>query len=122
MPMVHLVRLGVGVFGGQLCICHPLRLLGWCHRMAAVGPEAHDADGLEHRNVDPRVKHSRDDYGVVGPQKDRRFEPPDVLGLIALMGLLIYALIRGMDATIAGMLTGLFGVLLGRVARKNEKP
>jgi hypothetical protein len=41
-------------------------------------------------------------------------EPADVLGAIALIGLMAYALHRGMDATIATMLTGLFGMLIGR--------
>ena len=49
------------------------------------------------------------------------FEAPDILGMVALIGMLTYALLNGMDATIAGMLSGLFGVLLGRSTKRNGK-
>jgi hypothetical protein len=51
-------------------------------------------------------------YTIGEPVKNAR--PADILGGIAMVGLLVYALIYGMDATISSMLTGLFGVLLGR--------
>ena len=35
------------------------------------------------------------------------------LWTIATVGLLTYALIRGMDATVTAMLTGLFGAMFG---------
>lgn len=37
-----------------------------------------------------------------------------------MIGLIVYALVRGMDATTASMLTGLLGVLVGRTTRNRN--
>ena len=47
----------------------------------------------------------------------KNIQSTDILGAIALIGMLAYALIYGMDSTTSAMLTGLFGVLLGRNMR-----
>lgn len=126
MEMVHLGSVAAGLFGVELRGRDDLRLLGWHHRMATMGAGGVHSNGPKHRGGDPGAGGSGHADGDGDPEnRARRFfihiEPPEALGAIALIGLLAYALLRGMDPTIAGMLTGLFGVLLGRSTKKNGK-
>jgi len=112
------------VFGILVRRRDAVRILGWRCNFAAVDRGGHDADGPQHGDGDPGAGNRYHDYGDRDPEHQSKrvsFEAPDVLGGIALIGLLTYALLRGMDATIAGMLTGLFGVLLGRSTKSNGK-
>lgn len=126
MEMAHLGGVAVRFSRSVLCVRHALRLLGWCQRMDKLESEGDYPDGPKHSHGDSGAGCRTDDRGN-GDSENRpkripvSFEPPEILGGIALIGLLAYALIRGMDATVAGMLTGLFGVLLGRSTRKNGK-
>jgi len=56
-------------------------------------------------------------YHVENENSVKNIQSTDILGAIALIGMLAYALIYGMDSTTSAMLTGLFGVLLGRNMR-----
>lgn len=123
MEMVYLVSVVVGLLGYLLLRSHALRLLGWRCGMANVG--GGDADGVEHGGVHRSAGNRGNDPGAnCGEPRTSvgaRFEALDILGGIALIGLLGYAFINGMDATISNMLSGLFGVLFGRSTKKNGK-
>lgn len=123
MEMVYLGGVVVGVLGLLLRRSHSLRLLDWRCRMANVVEG--NADGPEHGGVRRSAGNRGNDPGAnCGEPRTSlgaRFEALDILGAIALIGLLGYAFINGMDATISNMLSGLFGVLFGRSTKKNGK-
>lgn len=99
-----------------------LRLLVRPRMASALDADGHDSDGPEHGRIP--VRHgTRPDVrfrgGPTGNGRSQRFLPTDILGAIALVGLLLFILIRGMDPTAAAMLSGLFGVLFGRMTKTN---
>ena len=105
-----------------------IRFLGGLHVRFAMagGPvDGPHTDGPEHRDVGQRDRGWCDDPGAREPENARpsfweRLEPADALGGIGMIGLIVYALVRGMDATTASMLTGLLGVLVGRKTRNRN--
>lgn len=126
MDMGNVGRVAVGFFGLDVRRINPLRLLGWYQKLAKLDGGGDGEHGGQHGDSSAGAGGRRDDCLDGNPQdRPARFsvqlDPPDILGGIALIGLLAYALLRGMDATIAGMLTGLFGVLLGRSTKSNGK-
>lgn len=91
--------------------------------MAALGTGKND-HGVPNRPV----HHGARDGGYDDDKPDRtplgfwpglQIEPIDLLGAIALVGMLIYALIYRMEPMVAEMLKGLFCVLLGRTTKRN---
>lgn len=115
-------RLVIGIFGDLRRWYDDLRLLVGERRIETLDRGGDGGDGPEHGGLRGNAG-DRSDDGLSGRHEKRewnvRIEPTDILGGIALIGLLTYALLKGMDATIAGMLTGLFGVLLGRRTKGN---
>lgn len=107
--------------------CRFMRVLEWCRAFAKVDHGGNNANGAEHSSLRNASRDCGDDSGELPDPPYRRsfadkIEPGDILGGVALCGLILYALLRGMDATIAAMLTGLFGVILGRSSKyKNGK-
>lgn len=95
---------------------HALRLHGWNRYIAILARAGDDGNGLEHGDVPDVPQHRRHGHLSRTPPSDSQDEwtPPYILGGIALLGLFVYAFKFGMDAVIAGMLSGLLGVLVGR--------
>lgn len=121
--MVFINQLDVRFLGDLLFPRDALWLLGWVRGLATVDGTGDNADGAEHGNLHPPAgsgghAHVPDDRP--GLRTTMRIEAVDVLGGIALVGLLLYALLYKMDATLAAMLIGLFGLVLGRKTKRNN--
>jgi hypothetical protein len=119
-------RVGSGVLRDRGVGHYVVRLLGRLRITQTMDGRGNDPDGAQHRDV-PDAAGRRGDDSLPNRNGGRkslvgsRFEPPEVLGLIAMLGLFAYAFRFEMDATIAGMLSGLFGVLIGRSTKGNGK-
>ena len=98
-----------------LFVNRTLRILGGAIRLDPVDQRPIDADGPEHGDVPLAAGRRNDDRGPPGRQAVfwQRLQPSHVLWTIATVGLLAYAMIHGMDATVTAMLTGLFGAMFG---------
>ena len=118
--------LGLGLFGNVPGRFRNLWLLGGHRLLAALGSGRDDQDGPTDSYRPPVPRSRGDDPGANGGAGSEGkaalpWDAKDVLGGIGMIGLLAYALIYGMDATISSMLTGLFGVLVGRSTKNGTK-
>lgn len=94
---------------------HFARILGRKRGDAELERDRESGHGDQHGGSDSGSWRGNDDDRN-GPTKKIEWTSAEWFGGIALVGLLLYALIRGMDATVSGMLMGLFGALIYRVA------
>ena len=120
--MAFICRVAAWFSGFLPGIRYALRLSYRPGMVATMDGTGHDSDGPKYGGVhyDSQLRTDVRFHGDE-PSLGRKewFSPTDVLGLISLVGLFTYALIRGMDTTTAAMLSGLFGVLLGRTTKSN---
>lgn len=111
-------RLGRGIWCRAVQLFDSGRVLwrfGCIQQMVQHGP---DQDGVPDRRLPVGVGHGADDLRQPPAQRTEswwaRVQPRDVILLVALIGLLVYALTRGIDERFEKIAIGLIGLLLGK--------
>ena len=104
-----------------------VRTLGRDRRIASVDAQGNDPDGSEHGyslRRDPDSSHGPLPLGDDDPKPNvkrasffARIEPIDVQLTIFLVGTFIYAIVRGIDQTIATILLGLATAIVARATK-----